>query len=44
MNVHSCINWDTSSLATVLYIEIDIHIYYVVVLKMVKWFMPRSKF
>lgn len=34
MNVYNYINWDTNSLATILYIEIDIHIY-AVVLKIV---------
>lgn len=43
MNVYNYINWDTNSLATILYIEIDIHIY-AVVLKNSKSVMPRSKF
>lgn len=34
MNIYNDINWDTNSLATILYIEIDIHIY-AVVLKIV---------
>lgn len=43
MNVYNYINWDINFLVMILYIEIDIYIY-VVVLKIVNWLCKEVNF